>query len=188
MQYKKGTNRVVLIFPRFGFVIKFPRFHVWVALKTLCDYVFHKRLRKLIPKWFKYDFPVYGGFKFLICKGVYDNWQEYRYYRKTKNIFLQPTYFSLFGFFNIQLYAEYKKIFTSYCDPLLKRFMGITNEEAYKDPHHFSNPENFCFANNSITVVDYGSSKTQEIISKWGQIIVAEFNVEQFLLKNALEE
>lgn len=180
MEFKKGSARVVFIFPHLGLVIKLSRFYVWIAFKTFWKYTTQKKYWGLLKKWFTYDVVAIGGFKYLLCRGLRDNWHEYKYYTATKQVFLQPTYFSLFGFLNVQKYGEYQKM---PFDILLHHFMDLTNGEAFKDAHHFASSRNFCFEKGKIKITDYGSSRTQEIITKWGEKIVADFDIEKILKK-----
>ncbi len=182
MQFKKGSDRFVFVFPRLGLVVKFPRIYIWIAVKTFFRYIHKKGFIPYIKKWFNYDIRAIGGFKRLVYKGVHDNWHEYKYYSATKHVFLQPTYFSLFGFLNVQKYGEYQKM---PFDFLLKHFMDITNGEAFNDNHHFASSRNFCFENGKIKITDYGSSRTQEVITKWGEKIVADFDINKVLKKEA---
>lgn len=179
MQYKKGTSRHVVIFPQLGFVLKFPIIFLRTTV-VLFFYYFFKGYFKYICIWFTYETHITGGFKFLIYRGFYENWNEYKFYKSTKNNFLQPTYFSFFGIFNIQKYCEIKKL-PSFDYNILRCFALITENAIVTDLHHFSNPNNFCFENGTIKALDYGSLKTQEIISKWSEKIIAEFDVKAYL-------
>lgn len=63
-----------------------------------------ERLGLTIPFYKSYE--VRGTFSEFLFAGIMTNWNEYRFYRRTKNPFLMPSYFSLFGLFNIQRKAE----------------------------------------------------------------------------------
>ncbi len=179
MEFKKGSRRNVLCFPKLGFVIKLPKF---LIRSTLRQFYFYSTVPpkgnriKSLKRFLKWDNRVMFGFKNLMLKGIYDNWNEYRFYSKNHNIFTQPTYFSLFGFVNIQKYS-YQVEIPLY--PLFKRFQEITNTEAIKDGHHFTIWSNFCFENNKIKIVDYGSESTQAIVLKYGEKIFKEFDLEK---------
>ena len=175
MELKKGTHRIVFIFPRFGFVIKLPRFYIWFAIKGFFKFIYYRDW-KFLKKWLKYDVVVLGGFKNQVYKGIHDNWQEYKFYSITKNVFLQPTHFSLYGLVNIQSYGESKK--TPF-DTLLQYFMVLTDGDVFDDNHHFANYRNFCFEDGKIKITDYGSKRTQAVIEKWGEKIVTEFQLEK---------
>lgn len=178
MKIKKGSRRIVFIFPSLGFVIKIPKILLFRVLQHITIDIWggHK---KYLKKWFKYSVDTWGGFKNLAYKGIHDNWHEYKFYSSNHNTFLQPTYFSLYGLLNIQKYGKQIKMNGQI---LLPYFMNLTENEAWKDNHHFFASKNFCFDGSNIKILDYGSKKTQKIISKWGEKIVKEFDLEKVLV------
>ncbi len=178
MKIRKGTDRLVLIFPSLGFVIKLPRFYIWMTIKNILRYIWNWNYFK---EWLNYSPEAYTGIQRLLYKGLRDNWHEYTFYRDTHHPFLQPTYFSLFGFMNIQKYGDQQEI---RFDILLNHFMNITNNEAYTDNHHFANWRNFCFENGKIKITDYGCPRTQKVITPWGDVIIAKFDLAK-VLKNS---
>lgn len=183
MKYLKGSRRIVLIFPKLGFVIKLPRIFIWVFMKRMFKFFpyYPKNKWQWMKKWFKYDVDVLTGFRDIMYKGIHDNWYERQLYKKTKNVLLQPTYFSFFGILNIQKYGEIHKMYFAY---LLQEFMNLTEDEAWKDNHHFANWRNFCFENGKLKIIDYGSKRTQKIILKYGEKIAREFDFEKVKQKS----
>ena len=177
MQISKGTNRTVIAFPRIAIAVKIPNIRVWQAVTYFFTYIrYGKKGHAYLIKWFTYEVEVQYGFKWLIFRGIEDNRNERNFYSLTKNQLLQPTYFSLFGFMNIQKYGESVEVNNG---SLLQHFMKITDGEAMKDGHHFADWRNFCFEDSKIKFLDYGSLKTQELIEKWGEKITSDFNFEE---------
>lgn len=170
MEIKKGQDRIVLIIPKLNIVIKFPIIHLIEAIKYVS--------RNDLNQWLEIEFhtpidrPIFSLHRFLF-RGIVINWREFIFYLKTRNPFTQPTLFSFFGIFNIQLYGqlcklEYRNV---WC-----QFRKLTNDEILKDSHHFGNPNNFCINGGKLRIVDYGSRNTQLIISRNGENISRFFN------------
>jgi hypothetical protein len=110
-------------------------------------------------------------------KGLIDNWQEYLFYRETRHVFIQPTYFSFFGLVNIQKYGYPEKI---RYDALLRHFCEIVDSQILvNDGHHFADWRNFSFESGKIKILDYGSLKTRAIIAEHGEKIYTTFNIER---------
>lgn len=175
MEIKKGTKRIVVIIPIVRIVIKFPVVHLREAIKGITYYGRDKEHLK----WYLFS-PVKqpGGFKHLLFRGLVDNLGERRFYRKIKHPFLQPTFFSFFGLFNIQ---KIGRMLPESTDP--KWFWGkmleLTQSAAKDDDHHFYNAENFCLEKGKLKTLDYGRPKTQEIILKYGNAIMEGFSLEK---------
>jgi hypothetical protein len=93
------------------------------------------------------------------------NWREYTFFLKTRDPFLQPTYFSFFGLFNIAKYGQPVKLNEG---ELRKRMIGLFSAVVYEeDWHHFKNRSNFCESRKGdLRTVDYGSTVTQQVITK----------------------
>ena len=170
MKIKKGHYRIVLVLPFLGIAIKFPIVHVLGTMKTvffLAKEMKWKTIRMLFT--FKSDL----GFRKRLFGGILDNWREFTFFLKTRHPFLQPTYFSFFGLFNVQKVSEQCDI--KYVD-LWCQLYELTNGRVWDDSHHFENPDNFCFRDGKLRMLDYGSSRTHRVVIEYGQKILDSFN------------
>lgn len=175
MQIKKGQDRFVFVFPSLKIVVKLPIIHFVIAFyPELLRVAFGKSIRtglKYSKGYFLMRRP--SPFWRALFKGLHDNWGEFHFYQKTKNVFLQPTYFSFFGFLNIQLYGE---LYPDKDEDIWRKLCVITNDDVMNNPHHFRKSCNFCLHNGRLRILDYGDVKTQEIISRCGVKIFNEFD------------
>lgn len=179
MNIQKGSRRIVFVFPALGFVIKLPRIFIGTVLRHTFNAFNIKEIRKSskrIYREFKYPMEVRGLNRDLLCKGLYDNWHEYLFYRETYHVFVLPTYFSLFGLLNIQKYGKQQEMSLGF---IFGQFKRITDEEVVIDGHHFIEWKNFCIEGGKIKILDYGSVKTQYLIWKWGEKMMEEFNPDE---------
>jgi len=164
VRVRKGRNRIVFVFPYLGIVVKIPVMRLWKPLYYSYHDIMRGKWRSLKRDWSApIEHEVYRGYIFL---GILKNWREFWFYLKTKHQFLQPTYFSLFGLFNVQKYGEECRLSA---DIFWPQFIKITNWQVFEDGHHFSNEKNFCLSKDKLHLVDYGSSKTQKIVLEYGQ-------------------
>jgi hypothetical protein len=107
-------------------------------------------------------------------RGVYCNLREYRFYKDSRNPFLWPTLFSLFGLVNIQPYAR-NDLSNDQHSRLWRFISEVTNEKATKDKHTFNEKENFVIDGNGyLRMLDYGSTESQEIIREFGHRLYTE--------------
>ena len=161
MLVKKGKNRFVLVFPTAGIAIKFPIIHVFRAVRQFFSYGFHN----------PYPGDITKSLTEHLVKGIGDNWREFRFYIDHRHPFCQPTYFSLFGLFNLQRVTHPCRLSTQ---DLWSEIHDVTAGEAFKDAHHFSNPQNFSHDKSEhLKLIDYGHPMTIEIVQKYGQELYA---------------
>ncbi len=167
MSAEWGGNRVVVVLA--GVAFKFPRIRLAGAWDTLKSHWRHKSFGR------EFEYTVYQVFslKWLLFKGVVDNWKEYRFYRETRHPFLQPTYISLLGLVNIQkagqpLGAAGKDIW--------HQFFELTDGAVVSDGHHFENPDNFSLTEDGLRILDYGGRDTQNLVREFGSKILNEFD------------
>ncbi len=174
MHIKKGHNRVVLVFPTLKFVVKFPIISFYQSCLGLIFYV-ETGNWKLFKEEFRSTTTVekLGSLKYYLLRGLCANWGEFKFYRRTKNPFLQPTYFSFFGFLNIQRCDESCEIDS---DNLWMQLLRLTNRYVWEDSHHFDNPDNFSFCNGKLRMHDYGSAGSQRVIELYGKTIFELFD------------
>ena len=182
MEIKKGQQRIVLVLPRLNIVIKFPIIYLNAAVANsfyLFRDVIRIRDKEAIKERLKIEFLATLDSSMItsilgsLFGGILVNWKEFKFYWKTKNSLLQPTYFSFLGIFNIQRYG---KLCQSRPVDLWCQLRKLTNNEVFKDSHHFDNPNNFCVDNGRLKMLDYGNNKCQLVIMLYGEKISEFFN------------
>lgn len=156
-EIRKGSTRVVWVFPRLCFAIKFPLIH----LKRLLREYYMRDPAELL-QWFQdYSVECMLTPKWYLFKGLRDNWMEFVFFvRHWRTPFLFPTYFSFFGLFNITPFGEE----VPEDDKYWSRMLDVTDEDVLNDNHHFSEDRNFCFYKGRWRMRDYGSRVTRELI------------------------
>lgn len=173
MKIRKGRNRIVLVLPSIGIAIKLPIIHLLIAIRQIM-----RDLWRLNFKQIRRDMAItidcsgYIAYRNFMLGGIAANWREFIFFYKTKNIFLQPTYFSLFGLVNIQ---KHGKLCTMKWRTFTNQIRKITNNEIGYAEHHFTNPKNFCFHKGHLRILDYGSLDTQRVIVTHGVKIFESF-------------
>jgi len=172
MQIKKGQNRIVFVFPKIGIVIKIPIVHFISFTRNVS---FWSTSNCSLSEYFRLSRKDIGGPRRLLFKAIADNWGEFYFFLKTRHLFVQPTYFSFFGFFNIQKRGEHCNIS---CTDIWCQLHELTDGMVWKDSHHFAEPKNFCLDKGKLKIVDYGDPEVQEVITKYGMKIFDEFNPE----------
>jgi|GEM_PF-1877790 len=128
------------------------------------QFVFIIPALKIVIKFPKYPF----------LKGILRNFGEFSFWRKRKYPFLLKTYFSFFGFFNIQ---EFERDLLSTVEIWYTLNKAATKSEAailLKDDHHFSNSKNFFWNGERLKMGDYGSREVQEALRALVEIAEAE--------------
>ena len=156
MLVKWGKNRFVLVFPAAGVALKFPIVHLLRAARQFFSYGFQD----------PYPGEVTKSLTEHLVKGIGDNWREFRFYLQTRHPFCQPTYFSFFGLLNLQQAAHPCRLSAQ---DLWSEIHAVTAGEAFKDAHHFSNPQNFCHDRSQrLKIIDYGHPTTAEIVQQYG--------------------
>ncbi|MDR3549324.1 MAG: hypothetical protein P4M11_13855 [Candidatus Pacebacteria bacterium] len=174
MHFKKGTNRIVILFPSIRIAVKLPIINIWKAVRTAIYVMGWDEPGNLRMYW-EYPASQMGGLKFWLFRGIVANRLERRGYRTNPtNPFLQPTYFSLGGLMNLERYGDPCPIDH---DTLWDQLWEITNGHIQVDYHHFDNPANFCVDRGVLRMVDYGNIRTLGIALVWGEKIVREFDL-----------
>jgi hypothetical protein len=161
-EIRRGSTRIVWVFPRLGFALKFPR----IMVRQFCEniYFFRNHISML---WMYLSVPSVRATTsayYHLLVGLVTNWNEFIYFLKHhKNTFLFPTYFSFFGLINITPLG--KEINEDVSRGTLFRVLSQkTQGDACKDPHHFSAKQNFCIYRGNIRIRDYGGRETQKIL------------------------
>lgn len=171
MNIAKGRDRIVIVIPEIGIVIKIIFVHAVMVTQQLYRYAKEREWKRMRALWLR-DIEKRGGFINSLFGGWYANWNEYLFYRRTHNHFVQPTYFSLFGLINIQKYGE--MCTTEDGDELVAfwdELRALTANEVYADPHHFQNPLNYCMHDTHVRMTDYGNKKVQKVLEVYGDML-----------------
>lgn len=172
MKFRHGRYRFVFAFPLLGIAIKFPVIRLFSVAWNIIKHLAHLRVKYV---WHEAMIEVdcYYGYRNWLFGGIVANWREFVFFRKTKHSFLQPTYFSLFGLFNIQKVAEPCQL---QAVDLWCQLYELTNGKVFADSHHFENPDNFCLAGGVLRILDYGSKRTHGVITEFGDKILNSFD------------
>ena len=107
-------------------------------------------------------------------EGFVSNWRERAYYKHANALhrpFLQPTYFSLFGLFNVQKFGE--PIDEARSDEMYRLFHAVAGAALIRDGHHWTFANNFHLAPDGLKILDYGNVATQKIIEEYGAALFA---------------
>ncbi|EKD24215.1 MAG: hypothetical protein ACD_81C00080G0002 [uncultured bacterium] len=169
----KGTSRAVLISERLPFVIKLPLIRLSVLPRTFASL---RDAAEWRAAWYciKRPFGSKLSMRWRLFSGIWANWMEFWCYVTTQNSFLQPTYFSLLGFINIQ--KKGTPVGMEYLHFSVQMENLIGSMVFYEDYHHFSKGTNFCIDGGKLKILDYGSSCTGGIVLKSGASIQKNFN------------
>lgn len=120
------------------------------------------------------SYEIYGV-KFLLLSGIMTNWNEYIFYQKTKNLFVIPTYFSLFGLINISKKAE-KIDFWSDKEVFDYIWANSANaNQVFCDSHSFAKKDNFGLDGNKLKMLDYGSIRVHNFLRINGDKLFSNF-------------
>lgn len=171
----KGKDRIVLAFPALGFVVKFPIIWLRRPIADTWSQIKTRRWKSLVyiyKKWAPECRYVISG---MLLRGIVANQRERMISKRARSEFPQPTFFSFFGLLNIQRYGA--PCDGEYLD-LWLQIRKITRESAYKNPHQFSIPSNYCLVNGKLHILDYGGHGSAWVVLKYGKKIVDEFDPE----------
>lgn len=171
MNIAKGRDRIVVIIPELGIVIKFPFIHLIMVAKQIYGYMKECEWKRMYTLWQR-DVEDREGFANSLFGGIHANWLEGMFYQETHNHFLQPTYFSFLGLINIQKCGTMCTIEDG--EELLAfwtELRMITKDEVYVDPHHFQNPLNYCMHDTHVRMTDYGNTAVQRVLKVYGDML-----------------
>lgn len=171
MNIAKGRDRIVIVIPELGIVIKFPFIHFIMVVRQIYGYIKEREWKRMCALWQR-GVEDREGFVNSLFGGIYANWLEGTFYRETHNHFVQPTYFSFLGLINIQEWGNMCTVEDG--DELMEfwtELRMITKDEVYVDPHHFQNPENYCMHDTHVRMTDYGNTTVQKVLKVYGDIL-----------------
>jgi hypothetical protein len=186
-----GNSRIIILIPYLGIVLKIARINPLKALNLIFislgiisnilpeEYTVYQKIKR----WFwlrghhiKYDIfgPIECGstptLMYFLFRGIAANIGEFIYYLlNTKNEFLIPTYFSLFGIVNIQ---PLQKDVCNKQDRVFGHLCKFTEKnELFKyHAHTFAEQTNFCIDKEGrLRILDYGAIGTQKMVTKYGK-------------------
>ncbi|MDO8425322.1 MAG: hypothetical protein Q7T01_02305 [bacterium] len=172
MRFHLGTDRVAVVFPLLHIAIKFPIVRVWRAVRLLYRDICSGGWKQVKKDW-GYPMEMRACFRGLLFRGFAANWGEFRFWWQTRHPFVQPTFISFFGLFNVQ---------RADAPCLLKRedvwvqLYRLTQGKVFADAHHFAEPGNFCFRDGKLRMHDYGGRACQGVIVRYGASIVTGFD------------
>ncbi len=173
MHIKKGKDRFVLVFPALGIVFKFPVIRLNDVLKRIVRDSRDNSWKALRGYYFKWNPNSPFNASGKIFKGILANIRERRLWKSTQSDFLVPTFFSACGLLNIQKYSRPHG--GEYLD-LWIQIRKITNEEAYSNPHQFSEVGNYSLVDGKLRMIDYGGYGSEKVVTKYGQLILEKFD------------
>lgn len=127
---------------------------------------------KLYPKK-KYE--IKDTIENYLLGGIMENLQEWKYYRKNKNIFTAPTIFSFFGLINVQKRGDRITFWNTV--QVWKYILGNSQNEhqPFCGFHTFFNVNNFGLFNGHLKIVDYGSRHIEEFLNLNGEKLYNNF-------------
>lgn len=180
MRIKRGTSRLVICLPKLGLVIKLPLAKPFVFVHLVIRAIRMGWRSKDMKRWLKWvvwlgtDTDVFVNIRYTLLNGIYQNWQEYRLWRRTRSSFLEPTFVSLFGLINVQKYGEQ---FTEISEGALwSQLLELSDGAVWSNGHHFANSKNFSFRDGTIRMLDYGGRGIEEVVVQYGENIARHFD------------
>ncbi|MEI6836011.1 MAG: hypothetical protein WCK59_04220 [Candidatus Falkowbacteria bacterium] len=113
--------------------------------------------------------------KYLMFSGIMANWNEYLFYRETKNLFVLPTYLSIFGLINFQ--KRGKEIYFWNSDEIREYICinSVDEDQIFCDSHTFAKKENFCLDGDKLKMLDYGSRHVHNFLRLNGDKLFNNF-------------
>lgn len=178
MPIKRGTSRLTICLPSLGFVVKLP------LPKPVSFYKCLKGYSKMAVRlndwsslkyalWLDKENDVVGNIRHTLLNGTYENWCEYRLWKRTHSPFLEPTYFSLFGLVNVQRYGAELDVSEV---TLWAQLLVLTGDAVWSNVHTFGNPANFSFRDGRLRMFDYGARNVADVVEQYGETIVHHFD------------
>ncbi|KKT13337.1 MAG: hypothetical protein UV95_C0002G0021 [Candidatus Falkowbacteria bacterium GW2011_GWF2_43_32] len=122
-------------------------------------------------------YECYDTTAMCLLSGIMANLQERQFYKKTKNVFVMPTYFSLFGFLNIQKRGEQIDFWDSIDVWYYIHDNSQNHHQPFCDGHTLSETDNFCLDNGHLKMVDYGSRSLEPFLEKNGEKLYSNFKI-----------
>jgi len=169
MKIAIGTSRIVLIFKTF--IIKFPIIRLRKAIKLALRSFAKNQLGHTLRRG---NYQMFGTIQFFLFRGIFENWIELIFYKKTHLKLLLPTHYSFFGLFNIM--EKGNKVKMDDID-FWAQLYYFTDGKVFVSAHTFHNLNNFCVKDGKLKIADYGARKIHPVLKKYGDKIYNEFNL-----------
>lgn len=169
LEIKQGSSRIVVIITPCGVAVKFPIIRIGMVGTQIWHHLQRPRHWKHgLSKFLAGEIDLPFSMSWCLFKNIAANWQEYQFYRNTRNIFLWPTNFSLLGLVNFQRYGPSTSLTSA---DLYKMLYKIAGDDLYRDSHCFASARNFCVtAKGELRLTDYASEGSQTVVLKHGEI------------------
>lgn len=176
-----GDDRRVIAIPHMNVVLKVARIHWWYALDFIIYAFKTHQPRGKLHEWWRHQIDESttehnSCLKRFLFGGICANWRERRFYKERPDLkILQPTYFSLLGFLNVQRYGI--PIDDAESTSVYHAFYPIAGQDLIRDSHHWVHGPNFHLTPESRPkILDYGGTKTQMILTKYGNALHDRFD------------
>ena len=172
---KTGKDRIVVVFPFLGIVLKVARFgprNIMGILKTSWRSLTFPSKR--IGDFYKSKFDMFEKqVKFFELRTILANLIERRVWKKTKNQFLWPCWVSFFGIVNVYPYAKCVMDEGRFKDSEMWTQINFFSESyCWESGHTFSEASNFCVDDKGkVRMLDYGFWCSEEIIKRYGNAL-----------------
>lgn len=170
MRICKGSTRIVLIIGPWA--VKIAIINPIKALKIAWQDIKHGKPTKII----KASYQHWCSVNHYLFRGIIANLLERRFYRRTKNTFLVPTWFSFFGLINIQPAGKSPNFKNTH---FIMNYIGDISGRPrifFENNHTLGLADNFCIIGGRLQICDYGDKSFQSFLEEWGERIAAGFD------------
>lgn len=174
---RTGKTSIVIVFPRLGFVLKVARidkFRIRRIFRYIRMLFTEPKSKNFSSKFAQLNFRLDN----FAIGGIYANIRERRLWKRTKNPFLLPTWFSLFGVMNICPYAKNVLTREQYNSSKFPLQLDIFSELwSQVEGHTFARATNFCVDDlGKVKLIDYGFKHCEKVIRHCGQGLYDNLN------------
>ncbi len=185
LEFHRGNTRnVILLFP-LGVALKFPRFDLFIALRSLLKIAYlqirfsflkEEEIEKDLQwniKWVLKGHYERSGLRcvnYCLFRGIMANRNEYKYFLEdSENPLLIRTYFSLLGFVNVQPIVTPINNFSIGLYHKICLLVEDRKELDNFDTHAWEDGNFTLRADGSVALYDYGSSRAWPFVKKYGR-------------------
>lgn len=123
------------------------------------------------------NYEVYYRVPIYLLGGIMANYHERQFYKRTKNPFVMPTYFSFFGLFNIQKRGKKIDFWDMYGIWGYVYHNSQNPNQPFCDGHTLADPKNYCTDNGKLKLVDYGNRQVAEFLKINGENLYNNFKL-----------
>jgi hypothetical protein len=178
---KKGSTRIIVGLPRWGYVIKLPRPQPVKGIRSTYEVIKLGRKTGEMTYWLAQAFGLEAAhdnamnIRYTLLRGIWQNWEEYRLWRRTGSRCLEPTRFSLFGLINIQTFGPQQRPVTE--AELRSQLARLTDGLVKRDWHHFANPHKFSYRRSVLRLRNYSGPVVRTVVERYGEHIARSFRL-----------